>query len=68
MIERTLRMGMAGMTNGMNDAIFIPGAKTKARRAIEQSAVCAACRGGCHSHQSEGVPVGMNFGRVSAKK
>lgn len=64
MIEQTRHYGMKGMSNGMVTGFVIPGKKTvareNARRAINQRAVCADCRGRCHSHQEAGVlPVGM---------
>lgn len=74
LLERTWR-GKAGRVPtgfGTSEGILIPGKKnitaTKAIQAIGQSAVCAACRGGCRSHQAEGVPVGMNFHEVSNRR
>ncbi|HBI16618.1 MAG: hypothetical protein UR60_C0001G0017 [Candidatus Moranbacteria bacterium GW2011_GWF2_34_56] len=74
LLERTLRGNAARIPTGFGTSkgILIPGKKNitaaKARQAIEQSAVCAACRGGCRSHQADGVPVGMNFGKSSDEK
>lgn len=63
-IDTTQLRGMADSTAGMVVSFVIPGkrsvSKKRALDSINQSAVCAACRGGCSSHQAEGVPVGMN--------
>lgn len=74
LLERTLRGNAARIPTGFGTSkgILILGNKNitiaKALQAIGQSAVCAACRGGCRSHQAEGVPVGMNFHVVANSK
>jgi len=68
LLERTWPEGNKGIFTGFGTSkgILISGKKSaravaNALHVINQRAVCAACEGGCDSHQAKGVPVGMNF-------